>query len=240
MRSKLRKRNIPSRAEVLRGRTRTPSRGSDRSARPNVTREEILIAAARLIVSRGYAACTMRAVAEQVQIKAGSLYYHFSSKDQIIKEILNSGLVMLLKKARQRLETLPRNATFAERIRAAIDVHISSMASRDAVLMQIYEHLPPVLKRESSAMRKDYASLWFELFSDGIERGEIASDLNLTLFVPYFLGGLNRVPEWSRSVGAEAPEVARLAATVLLDGVATRQAAKFVWGDQEEPTHKLG
>ena len=190
------------------------------AAQPNLTREQILSAAAWLIVSRGYAACTMRAVADEVQIKAGSLYYHFSSKEQIIIEILNSGIEMLTDQVRRTLDALSADATFAERIEAAIETHVASMSDRDAVLMQVYEHLPPVLKRESSVTRKSYARLWFDLFNDGIKRGEIASELNLEIFVPYFLGGLNRVPEWFNSVRSDNKRVAHLAAAVLLDGVA--------------------
>ena len=194
------------------------------AAQPNLTREQILAAAAWLIVSRGYAACTMRAVADEVQIKAGSLYYHFTSKEQIITEILNSGIEMLTDQVRRTLDALSADATFAERIEAAIETHVASMSDRDAVLMQVYEHLPPVLKRESSATRKSYAKVWFDLFNEGIKRGEVASDLNLEIFVPYFLGGLNRVPEWFNSVRSDNKRVAHLAATVLLEGVAVARA----------------
>ena len=59
------------------------------------TRDVILDSAARLIVEEGFAACTMRAISQRVQIKAGSLYYHFASKDDIVFEIMNLGAAML-------------------------------------------------------------------------------------------------------------------------------------------------
>jgi AcrR family transcriptional regulator len=190
----------------------------------SLTRNEILDAAASLIVGRGFGACTMRAVAEKVQIKPGSLYHHFASKEAIIQEILNSGLVMLLDQVRTKLESLLPEMMFWERVEAAIDVHVSCMSSGDMVFMQVYEHLPPVLKRESSAMRKKYARLWFELFREGIQLGEIDPTLDLGLFIPYFLGGLNRVSEWLRAVGADSKDVARLAVTVLFGGVVSMQS----------------
>src|SRR5712672_2428673 len=118
------------RARIPEGRNANAPARPNEAAQPNLTREQILAAAARLIVSRGYAACTMRAVADQVQIKAGSLYYHFASKDQIIKEILNSGIVMLTEQVRRKLDALSDDAAFAERIEVAIEAHISSMSDR--------------------------------------------------------------------------------------------------------------
>ena len=44
----------------------------------------------------------------------------------------------------------------------------------------------------------------------------LVAELNLEIFVPYFLGGLNRVPEWFNSVRSDNKRVAHLAAAVRL------------------------
>ena len=49
----------------------------------SATRERILLEAARLFRHHGYAATTLREVADASGIKAGSIYYHFGSKDEI-------------------------------------------------------------------------------------------------------------------------------------------------------------
>jgi hypothetical protein len=43
------------------------------------------------------------------------------------------------------------------------------------------------------------------------------------VLVPYFLGGLNRVPEWIRTSGAGSEQIAALATATLLDGIGARQ-----------------
>jgi AcrR family transcriptional regulator len=164
----------------------------------------------------------MRAVAERVQVKAGSLYYHFASKDLIIDEILDTGIEMLLAEVQQALDRLPAKASFAEQIEAAVEAHISGMASRELLFMQVYEHLPPVLKRRSRSMRRRYANLWTGLLEDGVRRGEVDPRVDLSLFIPYFLGGLSRVPEWIHATKAKSGEVARLATITLLKGIATK------------------
>jgi len=57
--------------------------------RPGGTpREEILDAAAELFTSRGYAATSTRMIADAVGIRQASLYYHFTSKEELLAELL--------------------------------------------------------------------------------------------------------------------------------------------------------
>ena len=57
--------------------------------RPGGTpREEILDAAAELFTSRGYAATSTRMIADAVGVRQASLYYHFTSKEEILEELL--------------------------------------------------------------------------------------------------------------------------------------------------------
>jgi AcrR family transcriptional regulator len=53
------------------------------------TKERILLAAVILFAKRGYAAVSVRDIAKEVGIKASSLYYHYTSKDEIFADILN-------------------------------------------------------------------------------------------------------------------------------------------------------
>ena len=193
------------------------------SVKPKPIRTEILDAAAEIIVRQGYDACTMRAVAALVDMKAGSLYYHFRSKDEIVEEILNQGIETLYVRVAGTIRDLPKEAPFAQRLSAAVEVHIASLVGKDQKYMHVYEHLPLVIKRRSRRMREKYAQLWHDLFADGVANGEAAVAHDLRLLVPYFLGGLNRVPEWSRASGASSEQIAGLAVATLLDGIAARR-----------------
>lgn len=63
-------------------------------------RDEILNAAAGLLVSQGLAATTTRQIAEHVGIRQASLYYYFASKDEILLELLTQSLRPSLKIAK--------------------------------------------------------------------------------------------------------------------------------------------
>ncbi|OUR86920.1 TetR family transcriptional regulator, partial [Cycloclasticus sp. 44_32_T64] len=56
------------------------------------TREKILDAAASLFSQQGYNGTALRDIASALDMKAGSLYYHFDSKEQLVLEILKIGL----------------------------------------------------------------------------------------------------------------------------------------------------
>ncbi|MDR6439243.1 AcrR family transcriptional regulator [Paenarthrobacter nicotinovorans] len=59
------------------------------AVRPGATaRDEILDAAAELFTSQGFANTSTRAIADAVGIRQSSLYHHFSTKDEILGELL--------------------------------------------------------------------------------------------------------------------------------------------------------
>ncbi|MQA18823.1 TetR/AcrR family transcriptional regulator [Rugamonas rivuli] len=55
---------------------------------PSLTRETILGAAIRLFQQRGFSGLGMRQIAEYLQIKAPSLYHHFTSKEDLTRQAL--------------------------------------------------------------------------------------------------------------------------------------------------------
>ncbi len=72
----------------------------------SATRDRVLLEAARLFRHHGYAATTLRQVADAAGIKAGSIYYHFESKEQILGEVLDKGIQAVDAAVRQRVDAL--------------------------------------------------------------------------------------------------------------------------------------
>ena len=70
----------------------TIKKTDDELSKSERTRGDILAAAARLFRHEGYYATTMRDIAQESGIEAGSIYYHFGSKDQILSEVLDIGV----------------------------------------------------------------------------------------------------------------------------------------------------
>jgi AcrR family transcriptional regulator len=58
-------------------------------------RERISLAAQELFVSEGVEGVSMRKLAERVGVTATAIYRHFEDKEQILDELIGTGLVML-------------------------------------------------------------------------------------------------------------------------------------------------
>src|SRR5690348_14242136 len=58
----------------------------------DLQRNHLLDAAAHLFATKGFHATGMRELARHLKIKAGSLYYHITSKDQLLNEICEIGM----------------------------------------------------------------------------------------------------------------------------------------------------
>lgn len=72
-----------------------------RAASALAPRDEILQAAAKLFVSRGFAATSTRDIAEKVGIRQASLYYHFEGKAGILAELLELSVRPSLEKVEE-------------------------------------------------------------------------------------------------------------------------------------------
>src|SRR5215470_15898938 len=64
---------------------------SSRTPRQDNRRVQLLDAAARLFNQRGYHATSMRDIARAVDMLSGSIYYHFSSKQEMLLAVYAEG-----------------------------------------------------------------------------------------------------------------------------------------------------
>lgn len=187
------------------------------------TRSEILDVAARLIVEKGYSACTMRSISKELNIKAASLYYHFRSKDDIVVEIMNIGTAMLLNEVKGKVSTMPEGSSFKDRLYISVQTHITCKLNLVTPFMRVYEHLPPVIKKQSRSMRRNYTKLWINLIESGKASGDVRTDLNTTVFVTFLLGGLNRIPEWFHPESMDIGDVIETVVLSLSEGIRVGQ-----------------
>ena len=59
------------------------------------TKALVRATALRLFRERGYAATTMRAIAQEAGVATGNAYYHFASKDHLVQELLAAQIILL-------------------------------------------------------------------------------------------------------------------------------------------------
>src|SRR5882757_1287344 len=77
---------------------------------PDDTRRQILNAAANLLRRNGYASTSLRDIAAATGMKAGSLYYHFASKEEIAETVMAEGIDLVRAAVKQALAARPADA----------------------------------------------------------------------------------------------------------------------------------
>lgn len=85
-----------------------------RARRKEDARARILAEARRIVLEQGFAALTMRRIAEAAGYSAGALYLHFENRDAIARELGESGMAALL----ERLAAAAGAADPLERLQA--------------------------------------------------------------------------------------------------------------------------
>src|ERR1700736_5939648 len=70
----------------------TSAQSDRRAPRQDNRRQQLLDAAARLFRERGYHVTSMRDIAREVGMLSGSIYYHFSSKEEMRQAVYEEGL----------------------------------------------------------------------------------------------------------------------------------------------------
>jgi TetR/AcrR family transcriptional regulator, cholesterol catabolism regulator len=149
---------------------------------PASRRDELLELAATMFAQRGLRATTVRDIADSAGILSGSLYHHFSSKEQIVDELLRGFLDWLFARYREIVETEPNPL---ERLKGLFMASFEAIEDRHAQVV-IYQD---EAKRLSSQERfsyveernKEQRKMWVDVLNQGIDEGYFRPDLDVDL-----------------------------------------------------------
>lgn len=163
------------------------------------SRQMILETAARLFRHEGYAATTLRAIAAECDMKAGSIYYHFASKEAIVTEVLDIGVQRVFDAVKHAVDGLPSETGLAATLRCAIEAHLRALLlAHDftSANIRVLGQVPPAVRDAHRALRRRYERYWLTLLEGLRHRGDIraGNDLNRTVF--FLFGAMNWATEW--------------------------------------------
>jgi AcrR family transcriptional regulator len=200
--------------------------GAARTEVDTATRERILLEASRLFRHHGYAATTLREVADAAGIKAGSIYYHFESKEQILGEVLDKGIQGVAAAVRERVEALPKDATARMKVAAAIKGHLWGLLHHGdftSANIRIYGQIPPAAKNRHRKVRREYADYWDALLDEALQRGELRRDIGVTIARLFVIGALNWTVEWYNPQKGSFDDFVEQITTIVFDGTFTKE-----------------
>ncbi|MFM0201879.1 TetR/AcrR family transcriptional regulator [Paraburkholderia fungorum] len=199
--------------------------GGSTSAAPttaaNDSRRTILDTAARLFRKEGYAAVSLRDISAACGMKAGSLYYHFASKDEIVSEVLRIGVERVFAEVRASIDALGQDAAPEQVFRTAVRAHLRALLeSHDytSANIRIFGHVPAPIRAAQLPLRDEYEAVWADIIARLAPRRKKRSDE--LRFVRFFLlGAMNGTLDWFHAGHASVDEVAQRYASLALSGL---------------------
>jgi AcrR family transcriptional regulator len=177
------------------------------SRRRAVSQEDLLGVAADLFADRGYAATTVRDIAEAAGILSGSLYHHIDSKESIVDAILSRFIARSLAAYEAVIaEGKGPKETFEELVRTSLE---SMVEGRAAIL--VYQNEARLLAARprfsylAEAQRK-FEQIWTTVLEEGVESGEFRASIDPELVYRLVRDTVWTAPRWYRPGGPLKPE----------------------------------
>jgi TetR/AcrR family transcriptional regulator, cholesterol catabolism regulator len=190
------------------------------------TRERILDAAAHVLSRKGYAGTRLSDVADQAEIQAPAIYYYFPSRDDLIEEVMWTGIALMREHVTKVLAALPSGADPLERIDAAVEAHLRySLEISDYTTASIRNagQVPENIAIRYAAEASLYGDTWRKLLQDADNAGLLRSDLEPRAARMLVLGALNWAAEWWNPRRGSLEVVVRTAQSLVRHGLAAPQ-----------------
>jgi len=143
-------------------------------------RLRIIDAATSLFAQRGYAATSMRDVAEGASCTKPGLYYHFDNKEALFLEVIVNTTETIVDVLRHAFET---EGTVRERLlRSMTDYYAYLRKNPRSLKVLLQAELSPEVGQpdiDFRSMRQTFVDLVMPLLQEGVASGEIRNDVDL-------------------------------------------------------------
>jgi len=175
--------------------------------------------ATELFRKKGYAATSMRDLAQAVGMEAASIYSHIKNKEALLSSIcFRLADAFMDAKKEMELQTMPAPQLLQKAIEAHVRV-ITNNLDASAVFLHEWRHLSPEPLAEFIALRKAYENYLIRIIQQGKEEGKFQFE-DEKIAVLSLLSGLNWIYDWYKPEGKLSPEqVAQNLSNLLLNGL---------------------
>jgi len=180
----------------------TSINSASRAPRQDNRRQQLLDVAARLFRERGFHVTSMRDIAHEVGMLSGSIYYHFSSKEELLLAVYEEGLRHI---AEQVDAAVAGRNTPWERLEAGCAAHLEALLELSDYTQVMIRVLPPEggkVAERLLELRDQYEARFRELI-DALDLTEGPDRRYLRLLL---MGGLNWSHVWYHP-GGDTPAI---------------------------------
>jgi AcrR family transcriptional regulator len=182
-------------------------------------KEFILKKAAQMFREKGFAATSMRDLAETVGIEAASLYNHIRSKNEMLESIcfdVANRFTMYM----DELEST--NQSSIKKIETLLRFHIKQMVENfeDVIVCdREWKHLEEPYLSNFHNQRRTYRKRFASIIENGIKNGELKK-IDAPTVVIIMLHAVNGIESWHRSnARINAQELEDNMVVIMIDGL---------------------
>ena len=186
---------------------RRPKPAKDKVTKADKTRARLIEVATRLFQEHGSDEVTVRRIAAAAKIEAGSIYYHFDSRDQILRAVLERGVGGAREEVLQAIaEVGPENSPLV-RLRAALAAHLKyTLRHHFSSRLKSIRRLPKRLRDHHMQQERDYAAIFAGLLAEAQRAGLMQAGFDPAVVRMLAMGALTWAAEWYDPAGRMTPD----------------------------------
>jgi len=182
-------------------------------------RDRILLRAAELFLTNGYAETSLRTIANAVDMQPASIYHHFSSKDALLAEILDIGMEAVTSAFDATAAEVPVDSNGESRLTAHVAAHLNALFAHHAFTaahVTVFPFAPAEVRRTSVQSRDAYEAKWTGLLAD-VAPGLDDAGVRLTRLSLF--GAMNTTIQWFDPSAGSLDELASAIVATLWHGL---------------------
>ncbi|MGQ0505962.1 MAG: TetR/AcrR family transcriptional regulator [Myxococcaceae bacterium] len=171
-----------------------------------VDEDALLDTAARLFRQRGFAASTLREIAQAAGMLPGSIHYRYPAKEDLLVALMDRAVVRAIAAVES---AAARSTDPTERVRLALRAHLELLLSGDDgvyVLLYEWRALAGRAREEIVHLRDRYEAFWDGMLYAAAGAGRLRPGVDLKLLRLFGFGAVNWVATWYSPEGGSTPE----------------------------------
>jgi AcrR family transcriptional regulator len=181
-----------------------------------------------VLLEKGYAGARLADIADRADLQAGSLYYYFSSKEQLVEEVLRYGVDWTHAHVRAAVSQLPDSATPGDRLEAAAHAHLEAMLELGDMApahVRTFPQVSPDMQERLRPMRRAFGNYWAELVDAAIASGEVRSDADPYILRLFIVNSVENVASWPLRTRSSAEALWLVMRELIFEGVSSETPA---------------
>jgi TetR/AcrR family transcriptional regulator, cholesterol catabolism regulator len=194
-----------------------------------LTRRRILDAAAQVLSVKGYGGLRLTDVAAVAEVQAPAIYYYFPGRDDLIEEVMWSGIADMREHLLGILDAMPAKSSALDRLLAAVEAHLRhTLEISDYTTASIRNsgQVPEAIRKRQVLEEERYGEVWRKLVNELARSGALRPELDLYIAQMLVLGALNWTVEWWDSRRGSVDAVVANAQTLVRHGLTEGRITK--------------